>query len=556
MSRILLIGLDGATLDLVEPWARQAHLPVMARMMENGAYGRLRSVLPVLSSAAWASFMTGMNPGKHGFYDFVRREPDGYRLRLLHRNHLRGATLWQLLNRHGLRTGVVNVPMTYPPEVVDGFLVSGLGTPDYKPFTYPAELGPELLARGYRVNKRVAYKPGDEDRFLAEAYDLAERQTESALWLMEREPWDFFMLVYRDTDEMHHFFWKHMDPSHPAHDPETDPPYRDAILDFYKKMDADIGRLMEKAGPDTITLVISDHGGGPLYRDVFLNEWLRREGYLATRSDTPELQGPRALIARAGITRENISKTLRGLGLGRVERAIKDLLGERIAVLPRSARAEFPDAIDWPNTRAYSFGYHGQIYLNVAGREPQGVVWPGAEYEALCDEIMERLKSLTDPLDGRPVVDRVVRGDTVYHGPALEFAPDLIIVMRDFSYITRQGYEFGRGGGQIFASPLTHESGSHRMDGLLLMSGPQVPPQGSRPEGADLIDIAPTVLHLLDCPVPRGMDGRVLEEWLAARGPVRFDNSSDPEAAPAGSELSAEEEAEMVERLKNLGYLE
>ncbi len=559
MSRVLVIGLDGATLDLVEPWAQAGQLPVLADMMRCGSYGRLRSVLPVLSSAAWASMMTGMNPGKHGLFDFVRREPGSYRLRVLRRDHMRGASLWRILSDYGRKVGVVNVPMTYPPEQVNGFIVSGLGTPDYKPFTYPQELGAKLLARGYRVNKLLAYRPGNEAAFLREVYEMTDRLTDSALWLMHERDWDFFMVVFRDTDELAHFFWKHMDPTHPAHNPAADRPYQDAILDYYRKVDTIIGEFVQAAGPDTTTIILSDHGAGPLYRDVFLNEWLRQTGFLATKSSVPQIGMARGMFARVGLTRTNISATLRRLRLGKVEQWLKDRLGDRIEWLPRTRRVEFAEAIDWSRTRAYSFGYHGQIYVNLRGREPEGIVAPGAEYDRLCKEIEATLRDLTDPRDGKPVVDQVIRREQVFSGPCVEYAPDLIIIMRNLSYITRQGHEFGEQSGQLFADPLIHQSGSHRMDGLLILSGADViNGDACKENSAQLPDIAPTILHLLGCPAPSEMDGRVLQDWISTRRQVSFSNHNDESAhsAPYEQTLSEDEEQEIVTRLKNLGYLD
>lgn len=558
MSKVLVIGLDGGTLDLVVRWAKQGKLPVLASLMECGSFGPLNSVIPVLSSAAWASFMTGMNPGKHGLIDFVRRDKASYRLRLLNRTHMRGASLWQMLSEQGHKVGVLNVPMTYPPEEVNGFIVTGLGTPDYKPFTFPPELGDELLKRGYRVNKRVVYKPGNEDAFIREAHQMADQTTETALWLMSEKNWDFFMLVYRDTDEMPHYFWRHMDPSHPAHNPVTDLRYRDAILDYYQNLDTAIGKLVKAAGPDTTTLILSDHGMGPLYKDVLLNEWLRQNGYLTTLSPQVQLDGTSRFLAGLGLTRANISSTLRRAGLGSLENRIKDILGDRIELLPRTQRADFPDAIDWTRTRAYSFGYHGQIYINLTGREPEGIVAPGEAYDQLCQQIKLGLQALVDPTDGKPVVDNIYTRDEIFHGPCKEYAPDLTVVMRDLSYITRKGYEFGDQTGQVFNEPQTGESGSHRYLGMLIMTGDQVTTSDTLPSDAGLIDLAPTILHHLGSPVHAEMDGRVLEDWISTSHPVKTGNylCMEQNLAPKDQSFSDEDEQEVIERLKGLGYLE
>lgn len=558
MSKVLVIGLDGGTLDLVLPWVEQGELPVLASLIETGQHGALKSVIPVLSSAAWASFMTGMNPGKHGLIDFVRREQNSYRLRLLNRTHMRGASLWQMLSEQSKRVIVVNVPMTYPPEEVNGLMVSGLGTPDFKPFTHPPHLGEQLRTRGYKVNKRVVFKPGNEDAFIQEAHQMADQATETALWLMSENEWDFFMLVYRDTDEMPHFFWRYMDSDHPEHDPAADSKYKNAILDYYKNLDRAIGKLVDAAGPGTTTLIISDHGMGPLYKDVHLNEWLRHEGYLETHSPQTQLQGTNRVFAGLGLTRSNISTLLRRFRLGLLENKIKDYLGDRIEILPRTQRADFPEAIDWSRTRAYSFGYHGQIYINLAGREPEGIVNPGEEFDNICHQIKLGLKILVDPADGKSVVDEIFTRDEIFSGPCSEYAPDLTVVMRNLSYITRKGYEFGDQPGQIFSAPQTNESGSHRYLGMLIISGDQVVEDQSILSSPVIYDLAPTILHLLGCPVDPEMDGRVLEDWISTNYPVKTGNylCMQENLAPKSQNLSDQDEKEVMERLKSLGYLE
>jgi predicted AlkP superfamily phosphohydrolase/phosphomutase len=556
--RVLVIGLDSATLDLIEPWANAGKLPTFARLMKNSAYGRLQSVMPVLSSAAWSSFMTGKNPGKHGLYDFVRREPGSYRLRVMRRDHIQSASLWNLLGGQGRKVGVLNVPMTYPPEEVNGFLVSGLGTPDYKTFTYPPELGLSLLERGYQVNKKRSYDPEHEDEYLAEMHHVAEGIQEAALWLLEKEAWDFFMVVFFDTDQVSHYFWRHMDKSHPQHEAARDARNTDAILKYYQRMDAYVDQLIRAAGQEVTVIILSDHGAGPLYRDVFLNEWLRQQGYLSIKREIVGHRGFHRVFARFGLTRENASKTLRSLRLGRVERWIKDRIGDRIELLPKSARAEFPQAIDWQNTRAYSFGYQGQIYINLRGREPLGSVDPGEAYERLCEEITQKLMELVDPQDGRRVVDQVLRREQIFHGPYLDFAPDLTLVMRNFAYITRQGYEFSDAPGRLFAMPAMHLSGGHRPQGILFISGPGAAEPGVR-QGASLIDLAPTILHLLGCTLPDDLDGKVLEGWIRSPGDVQVRSMEGEDSeipAPSAEQWSEEDEQEIVQRLKGLGYLE
>jgi len=552
-NRVLIIGLDGATLDLIAPWAKAGYLPHLDSLMKNGVFGKLRSVQPVISAAAWSTFMTGCNPGKHGIYDFVFREPEGYRLRPATHRNLTQPTLWRLLSEQDRQVGIMNVPMTYPPEEVNGFLVSGLGTPNFKAFTYPEKLGDDLLAEGYRVNRNMYYPGNDRDGFIKDTQELIKGITTSAKKRIKDPEWDLFTVVYRDTDDIPHGFWRDMDPTHPQHNPDS--PYKDTILNLYVELDQNIGELISAAGPETTVVIISDHGFGPLYKDVYLNEWLRQQGYLQSLEISP-LRGS---LSRFGITRDNISKVLRKLHLGKIERNIKDLIGERIELLPRVQWPDFSEGIDWSKTKAYSFGYQGQIYINLKGREPMGIVEPGTEYQELLNAISENLKGLLDPDDGKPVVDAIYHKDELFHGTRIEQAPDLTIVMRDLSYITRLGYELSNRPGEVFGMSKVRENGGHRLDGVIIAAGPAIQPLNHEISSpAWLGDIAPTVLHILGAQIPRSMDGSVHTEWLIPelrKLQAQYYDRDQSEQAIYGQALSDAEEDEVMQRLSDLGYL-
>jgi len=553
--RVLVIGLDGATLDLAGPWIRAGRLPTLNKLMQRGGGGKLRSVLPVLSPSAWVSFSTGVNPGKHGIYDFAQRASDGYDLRLVTSRDIKSPTLWRRLSDAGKRVAVVNVPMTYPAEVVNGIMITGLGTPDRQTFTYPAELSQQLRARGYRVNKTTFYRPGGEVAFLRDVYDMTQRVADISLDLLRQEPWDFFMVVFRDSDEMSHFFWKHMDSHHPAHNPRTDSPYADALLEYYQYLDRLAGELIETAGSDVNVIIMSDHGLGPLYKDVFLNEWLRQQGLLVTNVNLAGDQG--GVLGHLGVTRSNVSRFLQRIGMRSFERWLRSALGDKIKFLPVHNRAVFPDAIDWTRTRCYSYGYHGQLFLNVRGREPLGIVELDREYAELREQVKQSLCALVDPEDGLPVVSQVMLQEDIFHGPCSHQGADLVVVMRDLSYITRHGYEFAAGPGLIFTRPSTFESGSHRIDGLLLIAGPDFQTRGELPTYS-ILDLAPTILHLLGLPVDRNMDGKVIvDELIQTRQSIHESIYLEPtEEKTQDTYLTEEEEKEIVERLQNLGYLD
>ncbi len=552
--RVLVIGLDGGTLDLVEPWARAGLLPNLARLMDTSCYGPLTSVMPVLSPAAWASFMTGVNPGRHGIYDFVQRQPNGYGPKLVLADQIRAPTLWHLLGRQSKRSVVINVPMTYPPESINGILVSGLGTPDFRPYATPHETYQELQAAGYRVNKSVFFRPGQEQRFISAVNAVTDLHAQTALRLMQEQAWSLFVFVLRDTDEMAHFFWKQMDSGHPLHNPVTDVPYRDALLRYYQKADHWVGELVHAAGPDVHVCILSDHGMGPLYKDVYLNEWLRQHGFQSLRTvGQPGHKG--GWLRRAGITRAGVSGRLQAWGLHRVERWLRYRLGRLIHLVPRDRRPELADDVDWARTQAYSFGYHGQVFLNLAGREPVGQVSPD-QYERIREQLVSELLRWSDPETGSPVVTRLHLREQVFSGPSLNQAPDVVLLMRDLAYITRHGFEWGREPGTIFSAPNTHESGSHREHGLLVMhSAGQQTGQRLAAGSASIMDLTPTILALLGAAVPAGLDGRVLTEWLSSPLTVEYLNGSDPGARTQSDALNPDDEAEVMDRLRQLGYL-
>ncbi|HSM57117.1 MAG TPA: alkaline phosphatase family protein [Candidatus Sulfomarinibacteraceae bacterium] len=556
--KLVVIGLDGAPFPLIQQWCREGRLPNLAALAGRGSQGILRSTMPVHSPTAWASFITGLNPGKHGVFDFVQREPDSYQLRVVRSDHISGASLWRLLNEAGHRVGVMNVPMTYPPEEVNGFLLSGLGTPDYVNYSYPPELSEQLTEAGYRVNNKFFFAPDRQDEWLDDIFAMTKQRGETAVRLMEEKAWDFFMVVFRNTDEICHFYWHHMDEEHPQHDPDAPRRYRRAILDLYQLADRWVGRIVEAAGPEANVVVMSDHGAGPLYQDVFLNEWLWQKGYLKLKKEVEDGSLLGQAARTVGLTRENISTALTRLHLHRLEVLIKDVLGDRIYVLPRDKRPEFVNAIDWSRTRAYSFGYYGQVYINIKGREPQGVVEPKGEYEQLRREIADGMSTIIDPRDGQPVVDQVYFKEELYEGPHLGRAPDLLAIMRGFSYMTRKGYEFAESRGTLFRDPYTAETGSHRLEGTLIAAGPDIRPGQQLTENA-IYDLTPTLLHLMGCPLPAYMDGSLISdmlapEFLAERAVQRTEVELPPPRQPFAG-WDADREAEIVDRLKKLGYL-
>jgi predicted AlkP superfamily phosphohydrolase/phosphomutase len=552
-SRCLVIGLDGASPDLIRKFVGNGYLPNIARLMENGIFGILESTFPPMSPSAWTSFMTGKNPGKHGVFDFTQRLTGTYRTYITDRT--KESTLWGLLSAYGKKVAIFNVPQTYPVESVNGVMVTGLGTPRGRPFTYPPELGKELLRQGYEVDADVHFRSGDEAGFLKTSIDTARRNMGLILKQLVSIEWDLAMVVLRLTDEVPHFFWKYMDPTHPAY--EDRPEFANAILDCYREADTAVGELLKISYGATV-IVMSDHGFGPLYKDVYLNEWLRRTGFLTVRSKLRFDAIARRVMQRLGLTRGQIGSLLSKLGLSGLRGMLRSRLGLSATLIPNDARLHLSDVVDWHTTQAYSMGYIGQVYVNLVGREPAGIVQAGEDYERLLNELTTSLLSMPDPIDGLPVVDRVLRRADLYQGSHVNEAADLYLVMREFSYITRESYEWSSSG-QYVVSPPTLECADHRPEGVLIVSGPFAAAHSIELSGAKIIDLTPTILHLMGLPVQTDMDGRVLSEWLDIQKmdrSITYDKRLIVDERTDADEMSSEDEKDILDRLKRLGYVE
>ncbi len=553
MNRVLVIGIDAATLDLIEPYVAGGLLPNIGRVMHEGAYGPLRSTLPVMSPPAWTSIITGQNPGKHGLYDFLRFIPGTYRIEVTRSDQTSYRTIFDLASQQGRRVLSVNVPLTYPPRAVNGAMVAGPIVPGRGVFAHPPSLDQELHATNYRLDVEEKFAPGNEAAYLQDLKAVTRSQTDTLLKLMDREPWDLAMIVLRAVDEAQTFFWHFMDPTHPNHDPATAPAYRDVIPDIHRLMDDVVGELIAAAGPDVTVVLVSDHGGGPCYKEVFLNVWLEQQGWLV-RKRTPKVNTWRkTLQRRLGLTRESLAPKLDFP----LAWAIRNRIPERVQhAIIHEESVTLADVVDWSRTRAYSMGNIGQIYVNLKGREPEGIVSPGAERDTLLNEITAALQRLTD--EGKPVVDAVYRSDEVYQGRYAAKGPDLNILMRGMTYVSQSWREMA--GQQIFAPSGTHYTGTHRPLGMLALHGGKVA-QGRQAE-ARVIDVAPTLMWLLDLPLPDDLDGKLLTSFLRPDALLSEPPREIAAAAAPAPEVVAQgwadaaEEEEVLDRLRDLGYLE
>lgn len=480
MSRVLVIGLDGATFDVINPLLEAGQLPNLARLQAEGITASLQSTHPPNSAPAWTSCRTGVNPGKHGIFNFWRCQ--AYEWPLVSSSDVQVPAIENILSRQGLRVCTINVPLTFPPQPVNGIVISGHPTPGPEScFTYPAGLHAELLARvgDYLVDGFGIFNTTTPTNYLGQLYECHRRRRHATRYLLAREDWDYFMVVFTLPDKIQHRFWHFRERWQQRDTSELAQRFGPVIDQCYTVLDETVGLLLDEVGDETTVLVISDHGFGPCQREVHLNVWLREQGYLC-------LKFAHQLWARQihWERKENWLMPRPRLEIG----------------MPRRR-------VHWNRTRAFGSLYVKSpgIWLNLKGRDPQGIVTPGRESEQILQTLTDELLTLTG-CDGQPLFKHIYRPEQLYHGPHVAQASDLLLDAQD-SY---------RVMGQFTLKTMQHSpeqrgtaSGNHRMTGILLARGPGVDTR-ALPETPHIMDIAPTVLQSLGEPVPTYMDGRPL----------------------------------------------
>jgi len=516
--RVMIIGLDGATWDVLRPWVADGTLPTLGRLMRDGAHGNLITSIPPVSASAWVSFATGKNPGKHGIVDFVFPKEDGYQVLVSNVSYRASKAIWSIISEAGGKVGIVSVPMTYPPEHVDGFVISSFMAPSQESqYTYPDEIKDELRENvgEFPLIMFEGHRAGRSDLFV---------------------------------EDMRSFDWHLMDPSHPRHDPAKAAEVKDTIKGFYQDIDKALGEIIEVAGEDTLVMIMSDHGFGAFHRFFHVNNWLCELGLMKLKR-TPLSLFKHALF-RLGYTPMNMLRVVSALKLSNLRKRVKRGRGRGLL---RKLFLSFED-VDWSRTRAFVVGNFGQLYINVAGKRLQGCVQPGDEYEALRDRIVREALALVDPDTGEHVIKYAYKREEIYTGDCLGKMPDIILHTDRSRYVSFGHADFGS---NRVIEPSYGQTGHHNMTGILVLHGEGVD-QGKVVEGARIIDVAPTALYAMDIPIPDDMDGRVLEEaftseYRVLHQPTYTDSSSARERE--SEDYQSEDEEKVMERLRGLGYV-
>lgn len=551
--KVLVVGLDAATFDLILPWVEAGVLPTLGRLIREGVHAPLRSTLPALTPPGWTSAATGRNPGKHNVFNFYRGRAGGLQPAPVTPGDLKSPRVWDIAAQHGRKSIVLRMPLTYPPQASVGVMVSGIMTPKgTEDFVAPAALKATLEAAipGYRMEVDAEnLRQGDLDTFRADAFDLQRVQTEEALHLLRHADWDLCWVMSHTLDKLQHFFWRYMDPSHPAYPGPG--PYEHTIRDFHVAFDQALARYLDAVPPDTHVVLLSDHGSAPLHTYFCVMNWLATERFLALKGEGPARRG----LAAMGVDARALVRRLKGLGLGWVPKLVPRALKGQVPQA-MSSFSKIAGRIDWSRTRAYCPSAPGSgLWVNLKGREPEGIVEPGAEYERVIAELRARLLAYRDPKTGEPVVTAVHRREDIYQGPHADGGPDLLVeTARTVCMIE------GLGRSPLMAAGRAPEerTGNHARDGILVAWGPDVR-RGETLAVRAIEDVTPTVLYLLGLPVDAEMDGAVLvdalrPERLAAQ-PIAV--NPEPYALPEGDgfRYSEDDEQRIQDMLEGLGYV-
>jgi predicted AlkP superfamily phosphohydrolase/phosphomutase len=528
--KILVIGLDAATMDLIEPWAASGQLPVLAQLIDTGVSSKLLSTANMHSASAWTSILTGLNPGRHGLFVFSDRDFATGKQVFFKGGDRTGELISSHIARHGLTSGFLNVPMTYPARCErGGFVVSGLDAPSLNDRAFsPIDLGDELFSRfpSYRFTPQGLgdlMSAGRLEDAIAAWMELIETQTAAAEYLITARPVDFFMTVYTASDWAGHNLWN---------DDRN-------LLGVYRALDGAIGRLLKHTNAGTQVYVISDHGMGPhTGASYHLAAWLEDKGYMTRIAGS----NTRHSILKAS------RKAARTLLPPSVRERVKAGIGEkRVERLQTAEKDSFYSSIDWAHTRAYTEPGRHVININLKGRNAAGTVDQSA-YDEICSRIIDDLSKWADG-DGNRAVDRVVRRDEAYSGPFTERASDLYVNWNRTANFGQPPEEVRNRG--------FWWSGDHRPEGILICKGPEFRP-GALAATPTVCDLVPTIICAAGLPLPANLDGNVIPALAPNASQVAANvgvESTDSRVSEDHEKLSPEEEQLVEEKLRDLGYL-
>ena len=457
-TKVLVIGLDCAAPELVFGQFRR-DLPNISHLMQTGAYARMESCHPPITIPAWMVMSTSINPGRLGLYGFRHRRGHSYKEGWIANSlSVKEEKIWNILARAGKRVCIVGVPPSYPPPPIpNGELVSCFITPDSnRDYTYPPELKKEIegLVGPYPFD--LEFRTDQRETLLKDLYDMTEKHFQIIEHLITTRKWDYFQFVEIGVDRMHHAFWKFFDKEHPKYTPGN--PFEHVGLDYYKRLDEHIGRLLTLTPKDTVVLVVSDHGAKGMRGAFCVNEWLIREGYLVLKETPKEV-----------------------IDLDKAE-------------------------VDWSKTKAWAWGgYYARVFFNIKGREADGVIAP-SDFQRERNELTKKLMEIRDP-NGRKMENRVYRPEDLYT-VSIGDKPDLMVYFDDLYW--RSAGTLGHGSLYLSENDTGPDDAVHAQHGIFILYDPKLQPIGQIPD-VKILDIAPTLLKRMGVTVPPTMEGQPIK---------------------------------------------
>lgn len=528
--RTLVIGLDAATWRHIDPLLDAGELPTFQRLVDDGVRGDLKSTTPPMTPLAWTSMATGVNPGKHGIFDFFELDRSSYDLQTTDFSGMDRPAVWDVFEAEDVDTGIFSFPIAFPPPEVGEFFVSGIPAGIDQEIAYPPRLGERLRERGFRIQPEITPKDGLE-RYFEAVRDHLSLQADLVTELAVEEELDHLWSVFMGLDWAQHYLW------------DTEIDGRNAVRELYRDVDEVVANLLAELDDDGTVLVVSDHGARQIDGEVHLNSVLERLGYLETANAEPDLiSKARSHVADVGWS---VGRSLPHPVRNAIKSAVPENVMDGIEAEVGVGHESMADDIDWAATEAFAYGYMGRVFVHVSGAYADGTVAEG-DYESIVTDIQRQLDALTHPETGDSLVEKIYRTTEIYDGEHVARAADLVVIPIEWRY-TFYG---------DFGEPWIHEPeeriADHEPEGVVIASGPDV---SDDTVSADVVDIAPTVLALHGLPVVEGMDGEPIH---AITGDLGTGKASDPDKYRSGTREGSRtgtEEERARERLEDLGYL-
>ncbi|MGI8942408.1 MAG: alkaline phosphatase family protein [Actinomycetota bacterium] len=523
--RVMIIGWDGVDWKVLQPMLDRGELPNLAALIERGAYGDCLSTVPSHSWCVWPTFMTGLNPAGHAVFDILEHKPGVSKRLPITSRSIKARTILHDMSDAGKTTIAANIPLTFPTWDIKGKMVAGGVLPAARSYTHPAELQQELDQNApFPVNGMswTTYRNRPE-AFLDECADITAKRQKSFEYLLDTTKWDFAVLVYVSTDRIQHCLMEYVAPEHPKYESLKDSHVAAKVRGIYQQLDAGLKPLLDRTTDEDLVVFMSDHGHQPCTRTCTMDRILEHLGFLE-------------------FGRGSVAFNLIRWGPGR-------RIGRRLYdIFKLHGKVKIPASpVDWDKTRAYtSVVSTGEgVSVNLKGREPQGTVDP-SDYEKVRDELYDALDGFRDSATGTNPIGKIYRKEEVMRGEHFDMAPDLLLVPAPFYSLTHA---------KGMVEDADWLSGDHRLEGVVVATGPEVTP-GPLKETAYLQDLGPTSLAALGVPSGVARDGAVLET-LVGEG-VKLEVAASASAQQQGDEtgLTSDEEGEIEDQLRGLGYVE